>query len=536
MKLPPLPGFHYAIFVRAFFLLLTLLLQSAALLLAQPSDLDAWVARTREQFEVPGIAVAIVKDGKVVLAKGYGTRNLGRPGDVDAHTLFGIASNTKAFTAAAIAILVDEGKLSWDDPVQKYLPQFQLADPYVTREVTIRDLLSHRTGLGLGAGDLLYWPDTTFNRAYVVTAARHLPMASSMRSRYAYNNLGFVVAGEIVAAVSGKRWEDFVCERILTPLAMNETRITSAGLDPATMNLAVPHSKGWRLTGTLEPISATEDAIWAAAAGIKSNVTDLAKWVTVQLAGGKFPSGAALFSAKQATEMWSAQIPIPISNPIPALKATKPQFAAYGLGWSLRDYQGRKIVTHTGGLTGMVSLTLLVPQENLGIVVLTNQEEGGAFQAIAYHILDHYFGLPTNDWISAYAASAAKTRREANEKEGKAFAARIPGTQPSLPLASYAKTYTDAWYGKAAVEVKDGGLYLRFQGTPAMRGPLEHFHLDTFVVRWQDANIPDAYVHFTHQIEGRVAGFQMSAISDLADFSFDYGDLRFEAEKPPATK
>src|SRR5690606_18805742 len=161
---------------------------------------------------------------------------------------------------------------------------------------------------------------TNFSRTYVVTAARHLRMASSMRSRYAYNNLGFVVAGEIVAAVSGKPWEDFVCERILTPLAMNETRITSAGLDPTTMNLAVPHSKGWRLTGTLEPIPPTEDAIWAAAAGIKSSVTDLAKWVTVQLAGGKFPSGAALFSAKQASEMWSAQIPIPISEPISALK------------------------------------------------------------------------------------------------------------------------------------------------------------------------------------------------------------------------
>lgn len=518
--------------MRVFILLLALLFETASLLLAQPADLDAWVDRAQYEFEVPGVAVAIVKDGKVVLAKGYGSRNLARPGAVDPHTLFGIASNTKAFTAAAIAILVDEGKLNWDDPVQKYLPQFQLADAYPTREVTIRDLLSHRAGLGLGAGDLLYWPDTTFSRAQVVSAARHLPLVSSPRSRYAYNNLGFVVAGEVVAAVSGKPWEDFVRERIFTPLGMNETRIGSDGLDPATDNLAVPHSKGWRLEGTLKPVPPTRDAVWAAAAGIKSNVTDLAKWVTLQLEGGKLPNGAALFSGKGAAEMWSAQIPVPISEPIPALKSTKPSFSAYGLGWFLRDYQGRKIVTHSGGLTGMVSLTLLVPEERLGILILTNQEETGAFQSIGNHILDFYFDLPPTDWTAAYAASAAKTRREANEKEAKAFAARIPNTKPSLPLAAFAKQYTDPWYGKASIERNGDGLYLRFLGTPSMHGPLEHFHLDTFIARWQDPTIPDAYVHFTHRIDGSVDGFRMSAISELADFSFDFHDLHFEAAKP----
>jgi CubicO group peptidase (beta-lactamase class C family) len=524
----------YAEFVRAFLLLCLFLFHSLAAL-AQPADLDAWVDRVQKRFEVPGIAVAIVKDGKVVHAKGYGVRNLARPEPVDVHTLFGIASNSKAFTAAAIAILVDEGKLSWDDPVQKHLPQFQLADPYVTREVTIRDLLSHRTGLGLGAGDLLYWPDTTFTRAHVVTAARHLPLVSSLRSRYAYNNLGFVVAGEIVHAVSGKPWEDFVRERILTPLGMSETKISSRGLDPATSNMAVPHSKGWRLEGTLKPIPPTEDFVWAAAAGLKSNVTDLAKWVTLQLNGGRLPNGGSLFSEKQAAEMWSAQIPIRISDPDPALKATKPSFSAYGLGWNLRDYHGRKIVSHSGGLTGMVTFTLLVPQEKLGIIVLTNQEEGGAFQSIAYHVLDHYLGLPSTDWVDAYSAAAANTRKKANDKEAKAFSERLRDTQPSLPLKAYAQNYADAWYGKVGVELRDNRLYLRFQGTPSMHGPLEHFHLNTFVVRWQDQTIPDAYVHFEIQPDGKVSGIRMSAISDLADFSFDYHDLRILAENPGAS-
>jgi CubicO group peptidase (beta-lactamase class C family) len=526
---------RYSDCVRAI-LLLCLFLLHAASLLAQPADLDAWVARVQQRFEVPGIAVAIVKDGKLVHAEGYGVRNLARPEPVDAHTLFGIASNSKAFTAAAIAILVDEGKLSWDDPVQKHLPQFQLADPYVTREVTIRDLLSHRTGLGLGAGDLLYWPDTTFTRAHVVTAARHLPLVSSLRSRYAYNNLGFVVAGEIVQVVSGKPWEDFVRERILAPLGMSETRISSRGLDPATANLAVPHSKGWRLEGTLKPIPPTEDQVWAAAAGLKANVTDLAKWVTLQLNSGRLPNGGSLFSEKQAAEMWSAQIPIRISDPDPALKATKPNFAAYGLGWSLRDYQGRKIVTHSGGLTGMVTLTLLVPQEKLGILVLTNQEEGGALQSIAYHILDHYLALQPADWIEAYATAAANTRKKANDKEAKAFAGRLPNTQPALPLSAYAQNYTDPWYGKLAVELRDNRLYLRSQGTPIMHGPLEHFHLNTFVVRWQDQTIPDAYVHFEVLPDAKVSGIRMSAISDLADFSFDYHDLRIAAETPVTGK
>lgn len=522
--------------MRAFFRVLTIAVLFTSLAGAQPADLDAWVARARRQFDVPGIAVGIVQDGRLVFAKGYGVRSLARPGDVDAHTLFGIASNTKAFTAAAIAILVDEGRVSWDDPVRKYLPQFQLADGYVTREVTLRDLLSHRTGLGLGAGDLLYWPDTTHSREDVVLAARHLPLATSFRSRYAYNNLCFVVAGQVVAAVTGKPWEEFVRERILTPLGMTETRITSEGLDPATMNVASPHSKGWRLAGTLKPVPPTADIVWAAAAGIKSNVTDLAKWLALQLAGGKLPSGATLFSAKQAREMWSAQIPVPITEPNPALKATKPNFSAYGLGWALRDYAGRELVTHTGGLTGMVSLTLMVPSENLGIIVLTNQEEGGAFQSIGYHILDDYLGLPPTDWIAAYAASAAKTRREANEKEERAFAARLPNTQPSLPLARYARTYRDPWYGKATIELRDNALHMRFLGTPAMRGRLEHFNLDTFVVRWLDPTIPDAYVLFTHEIDGGVSGFRMRAISDLADFSFDYQDLAFTAEKPDPPK
>lgn len=515
-------------------ILLFIFLLWVQLLPGQPADLDAWVARTQQQFEVPGIAIAIVKDGQTVVAKGYGVRVLGKPGEVNAHTLFGIASNSKAFTTAALAMLVDEGKLSWDDPVQKHLPQFQMADPYVTREVTIRDLLSHRTGMGLGAGDLLYWPDTTFTREQVIRAARHLPMDSSFRSRYAYNNLGYVVAGEVVAAVSGKRWEDFVRERILQPLGMAETRITSAGLDPERDNVTVPHSRGWRLEGELKPVKPTRDEVWAAAAGLKSNVTDLARWVTLQLNQGKLADGTVIFSERQAREMWTPQIALRVAEPHAALATTKANFAAYGLGWNLRDYKGRKIVSHSGGLTGMVSLTLMVPEEKLGIVVLTNQEEGGAFQAIAYHILDHYLATEPRDWIRAYSESTADRRKKDNAEEAKTLAARVAGTAPSLSLNGYAGEYADAWYGPANLAVQGDRLYLRFGGTPDMHGPLEHFHHDTFIVRWADPTIPDAFVHFDLATNGEVEGFRMKATSPLADFSFDYHDLHFRPAKGPA--
>jgi CubicO group peptidase (beta-lactamase class C family) len=493
---------------------------------APPADLDAWVARAMKEFEVPGLAVAIVKDGRTVLAKGYGVRKLGEPVPVDEHTLFGIASNSKAFTAAALAILADEGKLSWDDPVQKHLPSFQLYDPFVTRELTVRDLLCHRSGLGLGAGDLLFWPDTDVTRDQVVAAVRWIRPASSLRSRYAYNNLMFVVAGQVVAAVSGKPWDDFVRERIFTPLGMMETRISVNGNGPAD-NFAAPHSRGWRLEGTLTPIRPTQDRTWAAAAGIRSNVIDLSKWVAAHLNGGKV-NGKALWSEAAAREMWSAQTVIRISEPKEeALKAIKPNFAAYGLGWSLKDYHGKKVVSHGGALTGMVSTVVMMPSEQLGVIVLTNQEESGAFSAIVNHVLDHYLKLPPTDWIAAYDASRKRTHAEAAETEAKQVKARAADSKPSLALSDYVGEYRDPWYGKAVIAQEGGKLVLRMSHTPAMVGDLEHWQHDTFIARWRDKTIPDAFVTFALNGKGKVGQVTMTAISPIADFSFDYDDLLF---------
>lgn len=502
-------------------------LLAAAVALAQtppPPDIDSWVLRAMKEFEVPGVAVGILKDGQVVHAKGYGVRKLGAPEPVDERTLFGIASNTKAFTAAALAMLVDEGKLAWDDPVEKHLPAFRLYDPYVTRELTVRDLLCHRSGLGLGAGDLLFWPDTLVSREEVLAAARYIRPASSFRSRYAYNNLMFVVAGQVVAAASGKSWDQFVRERIFEPLGMRETTIAAGA--PAGANLATPHSRGWRLQGALAAIQPTRDETWAAAAGIRSSVAELASWVQAQLDGGRY-AGKRLWSEAAAREMWSPQTIIPIGPLPPALKSTQPNFSAYGLGWNLRDYQGRKVVSHGGGLTGMITSVLLVPQEKLGILVFTNQEEGGACSAIAYHILDHYLKLTPLDWIEAFHSARRETLARAAAAEKKQAEARARGTRPSLGPEGYAAEYSDAWYGKAVIRQENGHLVLSMARTPAMVGELEHWHHDTFLVRWRDNTIPDALATFWLGRDGKVDRMTMAAASTLADFSFDYHDLLF---------
>jgi CubicO group peptidase (beta-lactamase class C family) len=510
-------------------LLILLALAASCGALAQstpPPGLDQWVERTMQRFEVPGLALAVIKDGHVVHSRGYGVRNRNAPEKVDEQTLFGIASNSKAFTAAALAILVDEGKLAWDDPVQKHLPWFQMKDPFVTRELTVRDTLSHRSGLGLGAGDLMFWPDTDVTRREVVAGARHLPPASSLRSRYAYNNLMFVVAGEIVAAVSGRSWDDFVRQRILEPLGMSQTRTCAEGLSSTSDNVAVPHSRGWRLQGTLTPIHPTRDCTWAAAAGLRSNITDLSRWVLAHLNGGK-SNDKQLWTEAAARQMWAPQTIIPISEPSEPLKALKANFAAYGLGWTLRDYRGRKIVSHGGALTGMLSTVYLIPEEKLGIIVLTNQEESGAFSSIVYHIVDHYLSAPPTDWIEAYTKSRDEMFRKAAEAEQKQVAARAPSSQPSLDLADYAGEYQDAWYGKCILTLHNGALSITMSRTPAMTGRLEHWQHNTFRAVWNDKTIPDAFVTFSLNHEGKIQKMELVATSTLADFSFDYHDLDF---------
>ncbi|MTV39516.1 serine hydrolase [Duganella radicis] len=487
-------------------------------------NLDADVNRALKTFDVPGMAVAIVKDGKVVAAKGYGVRKLGDPTPVDGKTLFEIASNSKGFTAAALAMLVDEGKLAWDDPVTRHLPGFQMYDSYVTGQMTVRDLLVHRSGLGLGAGDLLWWPSTTFGSDEIIERLRYIKPATSFRASYAYDNLLYIVAGKIIADKAGKPWGEVLRERIFTPLGMGGTN-TSVAEMLAASDHAAPHSKINDRIAVVKPMP-VPNAVGAV--GINTNAEDIARWMTLLLNNGKMDNGRQLFSAKQAAEMWTAQTPMRIREPKPALAATRPNFYAYGLGFQLRDYKGRKVVIHTGALQGFYSTMLMVPEERLGIALLTNAENSPVMMSLYYRILDQYLKVQPSDWIQLYADQEAASHQEELERQGKEHTARAADSKPSLPLAAYNGEYEDAWYGKISIRAEGGKQVLRFERTPDLSGELEHFQHDTFIVRWRERNFnADAYVTFALNPDGSIERMKMAPISTETDFSYDFRDLNF---------
>lgn len=487
-----------------------------------PKDLNAYVENVRKLFEVPGVSLAIVKDGKVVLAQGYGVRKLGEPTLVDAQTLFGIASNTKAFTATALALLVEEGKLQWDAPVINYLPWFQLSDPYVTRELTVRDLLVHRSGLGLGAGDLLWWPPSTYDRKEISRRLRYIPLVTSFRSAYAYDNVLYTVAGEVIETISGQSWEDFVSKRILAKVGMNTSNVLHSAAG-AGANVATPHAP---IEGKVRVVAPFASDNTNPAGGINSNAEDMAKWMIVQLDSGRVANGARIFSRQTTKELWTPVTPIPIGEPAPELAALRANFRGYALGFDVRDYRGKKLVTHTGGLPGYLSKVVLVPELKLGVSILTNQESGAAFESIAYRVLDHYLGAPYTDWASAYkkVITRAEERLAAADKSN--AASRDANSRPSLPLVKYAGTYVDAWYGNVVITLENEKLVMRFAHTPSLVGDMEFWQYDSFIVRWRDRELrADAYVTFHLNPEGSIAEVKMKAVSDATDFSFDFHDL-----------
>jgi CubicO group peptidase (beta-lactamase class C family) len=490
-----------------------------------PPNLDRHVADVMRTFEVPGVGLAIVKDGQVVLTRGYGVRQLGDATPVDRWTLFGIASNTKAVTATALALLVEEGKIEWDAPVVRYLPWFQMWDPWVTRELTVRDLLVHRSGLGLGAGDLLWWPPTALDRTEIARRLRFIRPATSFRSAYAYDNVLYTVAGEVIEAVSGRSWEEFVRSRILSRVGMTGSNVMHSGAGLAG-NVATPHA---RIEGTVRPVAPFLADNVNPAGGINASAEDLAKWLMVQLDSGRLADGSRLFSPRTTRELWSIVTPIPIGQPPAELAALRSSFNGYALGFGVRDYRGEKMVTHTGGLPGYVSRVTMIPDRRLGIAVLTNQESGAAFSAITHRILDHYLGAPATDWLAAYRIVTARSDSMTAAEEARTAAARDTASRPSLPPARYAGTYADAWYGDVTITEEGGGLVIRFSHTPALVGDLVHWQYDTFVARWRDRELrADAFVTFNLNPDGAIATVRMRAVSPATDFSFDFHDLLLE--------
>ncbi len=488
--------------------------------------IDSLAERSLKAFDVPGIAVAVIKDGKVIHAKGYGLRSLRTGEKVDENTIFGIASNSKAFTATALGILVDEGKLKWNDKVRDYIPEFKLYSPFVTEEFTIRDLLTHRSGLGLGAGDLMFFPDSSnFTLKDILYNLRFLKPVSSFRTKYDYDNNLYIVAGEAVARVSGKSWDDFVTERILTPLGMSKTATSFDRLKDKS-NVIDGHAP---VEGKVQVIARSSLKVGHSAGGINSSIADLSKWVLVQLAHGKYGEqrNKSLFSETVHEEIWTPQTIIPVHGPGPY----NTHFAAYGLGFFISDVKGYKQLSHTGGLEGMVTQITMIPELNLGIIVLTNQQEGGAFTSITNQIKDGYLGIAATDRVSEYAwmrklalSGASHVTDSIWQEIGRAQKA----STATMDFSVYAGTYRDTWFGDVIISVKNGKYWFDSRRSPKLTGELLPYKGNTFVVKWRDRSMDaDAYVNFSLDVQGKASGITMRAISPLTDFSFDFHDLDF---------
>ncbi|RAP59126.1 serine hydrolase [Oleiagrimonas sp. MCCC 1A03011] len=513
---------------------------SANALPAQLSDFTAYVNGVRKQFDVPGIAVAIVKDGKVVMEKGFGVRTYGQGGKadapVDAHTIFAIASNTKAFTAASLSMLADEGKLNMGDRVIDHLPWFRMSDPYITHEMRIRDLLAHHSGLSLGAGDLLYWPTTDYTTKQVIQHLAHVPIKNGFRERYFYDNILFGVAELVIENVSGESYQHFLKTRFFEPLGMHDTRFNFHYIQPSDHDVATGYAK--YDFKDLKPVAKLAWANNSGAGGIYSSVHDMAKWIIAQLDGGVYGKNAdgsakRLFSEKRHEEMWSVQTAIhPRKSKIPELAAIAPDYAGYGEGWHLSEFRGHKVVYHTGGWPGFVSRVTMIPDMKLGMVVLTNQQSGAAFQAVTYRILDAYMHAPKTDWTAVYAKAVAQSKAKADESWAKHEAARDKHSKPSLPLSGYAGTYRDPWYGDVDIRKEGGHLVMQFSHTKQLLGDMKPWQHDTFIVRWRDRSLnADAFVTFALNADGHVREMRIKPVSPRTDFSFDFQDLRLKPVK-----
>ncbi|MFC2088363.1 serine hydrolase [Calditrichota bacterium] len=486
------------------------------------NGIDAYIKKALTTFEVPGASVAVVKNGKVILAKGFGKKTLDKTQPVDSQTLFGIASNTKALTATALALLVEEGKIEWDKPVINYLPWFRMSDPYVTSEMTIRDLLVHRSGLGLGSGDLLWWPTSTYTRKEIIQRLRFVPLATSFRSAYAYDNVLYTVAGEVIKEVSGQVWEDFVSQRILKPVGMagSDVRHSATTKYP---NVASTHA---RVEGEVQKIAPFTSDNVNPAGGINSNAEDMAKWMIVQLDSGRLADGSYLFPPHVTKELWNLVTPIPIKESEPELAPMRTNFKGYALGFRVQDYRGYKLVTHTGGLPGYLSLVAMIPELKLGVTVLTNQESSAAFNSIGFYVLDKFMRVEAHDWITAYENVLKRKADKTSKTLELARSLRNMSSKPSLPLVQYAGKYEDNWYGKIDIIYDDGKLIMKFGHTPELVGTLEHWQYDTFVVRWHDRSLrADAYVTFYLNEKGKVEQARMKPFSPEVDFSFNFQDL-----------
>ncbi|MEO8453376.1 MAG: serine hydrolase [Gemmatimonadota bacterium] len=461
------------------------------------AEFDAYVTKAVSDWKAVGLAVTVVKDGKVVFAKGYGVRELGKPETVDTNTLFAIGSTTKAMTAAAMGMLVDEGKVRWDDPVTNYLPWFQLKDPLLTHEVTVRDLLTHRAGLG--DGDML-WYETDLTPEEVLRRARFIPIAYSLRSGFIYQNVAYAMAGAVIAAASGMPWQEFIRTRIFQPLGMAGSVMTLAETR-GKPNVASPHDIVNDTTVVIQNVSV--DPV-ASAGSIWSSVADMGKWARFIIDSGRV-DGKRLLKPATWAELFKPQAVI-ASAFYPAAQIVKPHWNTYGLGWFQQDYAGRMMQYHTGSIDGMVAIIGIIPDERIGVYVLANRDHVEVRHALMYKALDLWLGIGSRDWSADLMAIYDRMRIAGETARKAAIAKRVMGTKPSLPLEQYAGIYADSLL-KAQIRFVDGKLRLE---TGSKRwAELTHWNYDTFRGEWNHRWQGGATLVFHLDASGKAASLDL---------------------------
>lgn len=543
--------------MKAIFLycsLLTLLFISPSFA-AHSSDktvkVEQAITEAMQAFNIPGVAVAIVENDQVVFSQGFGLKEYGKPDKVTSDTLFGIASNTKAMTVALLAQLVDKYELSWQTKVVDIVPEFQLYNAFVTNQFTLIDLLSHRSGLGYGAGDLIIWPQRNHTERDIYNGLKHLPQTSAFRTEFAYNNLMYIIAGKVIEKITQKSWHKTIQDRLFKPLGMNNSSanfsLLTSSLSNKKINIAKPHLL---IKEQLTVVESDYLTNFSSAGSVISNVHDMALWLKVLLNKGELNKGKLneenvvaatppfiklnweidtslnqLYSKTQASLMWHPHISRKVSAT--EVEQDNTHFSAYGLGWFLKDFHGMKLVHHSGGIRGMVSRVLLVPEKNIGVVILTNQESNAAINAIYREIFEVYLNLPQKNWIAFYQQQEQKQlKRELNRL--RAIEKRlIPSGSSPLNLDHYAQTYIDKWYGEIVINKENNKLRMTFSQTPLLKGELIYYQDNTFVVRWDDRTLnADAYVKFSVTQHGDISEVTLKPVSYLTDFSFDFEDLK----------
>jgi len=476
---------------RALLALLLVLPFTAAAQSDPPPELEhieALVERGMDDWDIPGLALSVVRDDELVWARGFGVRRLGHPEPVDADTLFNVASVSKAFNAAALGLLVDEGELGWDDAVADHLPRLQLYDPWVTRNATVRDMLAHRVGLGRLTGNRLRWISAR-DRSEQIERLRHLEPQVGFRAGYVYSNVLYMVAGEVVPAVTGTGWGDFVERRLFAPLGMERSVAAGSRLDESG-NVAWPHQE---IDGEVVEIPRRNFDAVGPAASVHSSAREIAAWMRLHLGTpGEF-EGRTLLARETIEEMHRAQNTVPAS-------AFEP-LAAYGLGWRLGSHQGRAISWHSGAVDGMNTLLMLVPEENLGIFVTSNAFNGFT-TALARTIVDAYLGIEGDDWHQASLERYLERKAAAQAERDAIHAARIPDTRPSAPLARFQGSFEDDLYADAQVRLENGHLVLQLWNDPEQVADLEHWHHDTFRAVWRNRAMGEEFVWFTRGRDG----------------------------------